>query len=507
VDVLTRKGDGHYLVKQYRAAANAYRQASLKANKSEQGEYCGYQLGQALYRLQSYGEAVTAMKSFVSNYRSSKLRDDAMFSVGWIHFQQKQYLKAIQEYNNFLERFPESPLAPRAQYSIGDAYYNLGDFENAATAYRTAIEKYPGSPFTMEAFTSLQQTLLILGREEEALELSDKIGKASSNSPIARELPFKQADFFQSLGKYDDAASEYRAYLEKFPNGERSAEALFLLARVQAQSDSLTEALEILNQTEEQYPNSEFAHKASLEKGLLFLDRDSTTKAEELLQQTEEKYPNTPSAIRAGFERAYLAEQNGDTAVAIQRYRNLADTYSSTEYGDRSRFRIGMYYRFIKQNDSARAEFAKITSRQDGLGAEAQYRIGELWMVDTNYTEAITAFSINKNRFSDFEDWYSMSLLGLGEAYLQTNNFPAAEEHFRLVRTLRADDEFGANAIKKLEELQEREKTFLQLQEIQEVVPESLPSDSIKSTDSASQDTAKTSDKPETQKTPDKPNE
>ena len=137
-------------------------------------------------------------------------------------------------------------------------------------------------------------------------------------------------------------------------------------------------------------------------------------------------------------------------------YSLTAETYDKTEFGDQSRYRIAMYYRSRTMFDSAIVHFRHIAKRMENptIAAEAQYRIGELWMKQKEYANAITAFLGVREQFSSIEDWFSLSLLGLGDCYETLKNYDAAQEVFQTLMTLRPDDDYGKTASARLKRIQ-----------------------------------------------------
>ena len=51
-----------------------------------------------------------------------------------------------------------------------------------------------------------------------------------------------------------------------------------------------------------------------------------------------------------------------------------------------------------------------------------------------------------KNNYSGYEDWFSLSLVNLGEIYEQTDQYAKAEEIYSALLELRPDDEYGNTA-------------------------------------------------------------
>ncbi|MCX6139709.1 MAG: tetratricopeptide repeat protein [Candidatus Kapabacteria bacterium] len=85
-EALARRGDGLYISRQFRAAAEQYRLAAEKGPTTEEGQYSAFQSGQASYRAGDLDAAVTHMRRFVQKYPKNRLADDALYLVGWIAF-------------------------------------------------------------------------------------------------------------------------------------------------------------------------------------------------------------------------------------------------------------------------------------------------------------------------------------------------------------------------------------------------------------------------------------
>lgn len=460
LDVLTRKGDGHYLSSQYRAAADAYRQASRRNERNDQTLYCHYQLGQALYRLKQHDQAARELQAFVNIYPSSPFADDAYYTIAWIRFEQKRYADAIVEYQNLLERYPQTRLKPDVQYSIADAYFNNGQFEQAIEAYQTVVDTYGESPYLLSALNGINYALVMLGREDEASLAGREYLEANPQSPAAQAIVMGNISNMFVSGNYQGAIQEYENFVNKFPESEKRPEALFKLGQSYAslgQADGdpagLRRADSVFAQVTKQYPVSSYGPQAAIERAKTQKTAGRGDIADSLYGVVQQLYPDSAAAVEAAFEQAYLRETMGDTTRAIDGYRKLAERYPDADFAASSRFRIGWYYRENKILDSARAEFILLVDRNDNMGAQAQYLIGESYLWEKNYDEAAKAFLIVKERFSEYEDWNTRSLIGLGECYENQDKITEAKEIYRLVIALRQEDDYGKTARSRLDRL------------------------------------------------------
>ncbi|TAE28755.1 MAG: outer membrane protein assembly factor BamD [Candidatus Kapaibacterium sp.] len=479
LDVLVRKGDGLYLSKNYRAAAEAYRQAlkmptntDVAANNDEEGspksrknapdktnaeqrEYAAFQLGQSLYRLQEFEAAIAAMKDFATRYAASPLADDALYGAAWMLFQERKYDQAAQEFTKLVEAYPLASASPRAYYALGDSYFNLMNYDAAIKSYRAVADIFPLSEYAADAVSAMQYAYMMQGKDDSASLAADRYINANPGSSLSQEVKFKKAEMLFNAGKFMNAASEYEDFIAKNRQNPRSAEALFQLGRSYAAINDTSKALSAFRRVREDYAQGNFAAPALLETALIRLSQQKFTEADTLFATLERTYPTDDAAVRAAFERANMQESRGDTTEALRQYRTIADKYAGTDYGDRCRFRVGMYFRQNNFTDSARAQFLVLaSSRNDELGAEAQYRTGELFQRDKRFREAIEAFLKTTTAFAGQEDWHTLALLNAGACYEALKQNDLAKETYRLVLMRRPDDDFGKTAQQRLEKLE-----------------------------------------------------
>jgi TolA-binding protein len=509
LDVLARKGDGLYITKNYRAAAESYRQAARLQPKSEQGEYAAFQLGQSLYRLQEYDQALEAMRDFAKSYSASPLADDALYGAAWISFQQRRFADAAKEFRALLDAYPQGSAAARSYYALGDSYFNLEQYDAAIQAYRAVADVFPLHPLAPEAVNAVQYCYLLQGKEDSASAVTDKYINASPGSTLSQEVKFKKAETLFNAGKFSSAAAEFEDFITKNRQNPRNAEAMYQIGRSYASVNDTTKAFAAFARVEKDYPQSNVAPRAALETALLRKEialakrppappqpqrtapqtnpretaaqrearlaqaqreaqalNQTTTQAFMLAQaqsfaeadsafaRVERLYAGDDAAVRASFERALMREARGDTTGALRQYREVAERYKGSDYGDRCRYRVAMFFRQNALYDSARAQLEQIaSSRTDELAAEAQYRIGEMYQREKKYAEAITAYLKNKNTFAGLEDWYTLALLNLGLCYEAGKDVESAKEIYRLVMAQHGEDDFAKTARERLEKL------------------------------------------------------
>lgn len=454
-EALARKGDGHFLERQFATAAKSYEEAAKRAPNTAEGRYSAYQLGHALRRAGQLDRAVDVFRNYVKKYSRSANADYALFSIGLIHFQEQKYEIAINDFRTFIEAYPQSSMIPRAQYQIGDCYYNQGNYQAAIIEYKKVMEQFPTSPYAGTAVMGIQYCLESMGRSDAADSLTRAFINANPLSANSEKLIVNQGYKFYTNKRFNDAIAEYENYLKTYPNTENAAEALFYLGKSYINSGNTLKAEQSMDDLAKKYPANTFAHLGILELGLMRLRMNEATKADSIFRIVEQKYPDSSSAGQALFERSVIAYTRGDTNGALTGFTKVADKFQATEFGDQSLYRIAMFWRLRGQFDSARIHFSKLALREENplVAAEAQYRIGELYLRERKHNEALTAFLTARDKYSMVEDWFTLSMLGLGECYEFLGQIDAAKDVYATLQELRKDDDYGRTAAARLKRL------------------------------------------------------
>jgi tol-pal system protein YbgF len=92
----------------------------------------------------------------------------------------RRYADAGTAFETFLAQFPTSPLADNAQYWLAETYYVRGDYNGALPAFRKVIEQYPQS-------AKLPDALLKIGYCQ--IELGDRGAARTSLQEVMRQFP------------------------------------------------------------------------------------------------------------------------------------------------------------------------------------------------------------------------------------------------------------------------------------------------------------------------------
>jgi len=460
VEVWLRQGDGYYVLKDFVNAINSYRKVVSLAPKSEEAQYANYQICHSLYKLGKLNDAYNEGLEFIKKYPNSSFAPNALYLTAWIKFQQKEYTEAINSFNFLIDAYPNSLLVPRARYAIADALYNMNRFEEAARIYQEILDKYPTSPLIADALRSLQYCYIAMGREQEAIQIADEYINRNPESPFAMDFIMKKGEMFYSEKKFKDAIAEYQNFIQRFPESEKKPEALFWMAKSYQSLGEYENAINLFNQICEKYSSSEYAPQSLLELGLIYKLNANIQVADSLFTKLQELYPNDPATAQAGFEQATIRFALGDTVNAINIWKRIAENFEGTEFGDQSLYKIAMYYRLSGFYEDAIREFSQLvnSSVDPNLAAEAQYRLGEIHLRLGNKQRALEEFTKVRENYPGIEDWFTLSLLSLGELYEQLGNINEAIDCYRAILATRETDDYTKTAKRRLQSLEQKSK-------------------------------------------------
>lgn len=456
VEAMVRRADGLYIGHQFRAAASQYEQASQRGGNTEEAQYAGFQAGNAAYRDGDLDRATRLMRSFVQRYPSSRLADDALYLIGWIAFQQQQDADAIREFERLLQAYPDGDHAVRALYTIGDAHFNMGNYDVSIQTYRRVMSQYPSHPLAMESAKSLQEVLVGQGRTDEALAVLDTLIGMNPESVAAEDFSWSKAQIFYSGKNYATAAAELGAYLKKYPAAQRKDEALYLLGKTYLGMNDVAQAVSSFRELERSHATSPFVQTYRLDLAYHYANNANVSAADSIYRIIwQQDASDSAAASTAGYELAEHARMRGDTADAILMYRATADKFNSTVNGAQARYKLAQLYRRGNNLDSSRYHLQLLAQRTDQptVVANVLYDLGTTYFRERDYMRASEWFIRVREEFAGVEDWYTLSMLALGECYEQLQRKSEAIDAYTTVAELRPDDDYGKTAAARVKRL------------------------------------------------------
>ena len=173
-----------------------------------------------------------------------------------------------------------------------------------------------------------------------------------------------------------------------------------------------------------------------------------------ILNKSLDKLSKSPRLAELKFIKAETVINKGDINDAYDVFVDIVQNYNGNIFAEKSKIELGVIDLTAKRYDNAAIYFKSLSeSRNDELGAKAQFYLGELYAEQVKYPEAVTAFVRVKTVFSAYDEWLTRSFLKLGDVYVEMKDYNKAREMFKVVLSKHKGDAYGKEAQIKLRTL------------------------------------------------------
>jgi TolA-binding protein len=414
-DTQLRIGDAYYATKQYRDAITYYNKA---IGAEPGGDYAMFQVANSYYRADRSYEAVRTFRKLLRIYPFSRLREQAQYNIGYIYFLTGNYTQAINEFKTLINKYPGTTWAARSQYNIGDAHYNAGDYDQAVAAYKKVLANYPRSDYIIEAVNGIQYSQLAAGQSDSSSVILEEFLADHPRASTADRLRFRKAENLLQSGDYPSAVKEFRQYI-RVTNSERLLpDAYFNLADAYTQLNKEQEAIEAYETILEQFPNSERAAPALAFLGNKALDDGRNNQAKAYFKKLYETYDRLKLEGLLGMGEASLAM--GQLEEARQYFNQVNQLKGSNDAANVGLGKVALQQGRLEQA----ADYFRMVAEANttNVGAEAQYRLGQVFQQQKQFNKALEAYSNVKVLYEAYDEWVSKALYHSAECYLKLGN-------------------------------------------------------------------------------------
>lgn len=279
----------------------------------------------------------------------------------------------------FVETYVYSPYRSAALSELGLAYLNLGDKKKSLSYYDMVVKTAPQSSDAKDALQGIRDIYVSEGDAGGYFDYARKSGVEGDLTAMSRDsLSFAAARRIYLSGEPASAAKSLRSYLESYPKGYYTADALYCLSDCYLKTGERSRAIETLAALAGAGQN-QYTHRAlKTLAGMTFADERFTEAAAAYrkLADAESTAAGKAEAMN-GYVRATIAA--GDE----ERILSMADDVASyTAAGDLA-WRESQFAKagiLDRRGDAAAAQkIYKVLSAnvKTSEGAESAYRVIE----------------------------------------------------------------------------------------------------------------------------------
>ncbi|MFO7614365.1 MAG: tetratricopeptide repeat protein [Bacteroidales bacterium] len=448
-DAYLRLGDAYFASQQYDRAISNY--DKVIAAKENAMDYALYYKALSEGARGNYNRKVDVLKVLVSNYPKSGYVDKAYYETALAYILLNQESQALIYFDKLIQAFPTNTKTIQAWLRKGFIYFNRSDYTQAVNSFKTVVDKFPGTKESQEALAALKNIYMEMGQIDQYFAYVRKIPFAAVNITEEDSLNFAVAENFYMQNRCDQAIGAFQQYLDKFPDGAFSPNALFYQAECYLKTNQVQQALEGFKKVA-QKPVSRFTEAAlATASGIEFSARNYP-EALPLFEQLEmvAEDPAHHLAALVGQMRCHY-QMNNISAAAGAANQLLSTGRATQDQVPEAHFMIGLHY--LSQNDLTAAETELlIPARMKGteMGAAASYHLA--WIA---FTKGRTAESEEKiyalaEDFAASDYWVAKGFILLADIFVQDGNIFQARETLQSVIDNYEGPELGEIAREKI---------------------------------------------------------
>lgn len=467
----------------------------LGAHNPEYARETLLSLGEAYLRDGRYNEAITELKSYLSNKATGTSqahnRAVANIDLGYAYMGNHDWNDAATAFTNALKasgsNLDKATLAD-IRNRLGDCNLYLKDWEGAIKNYQTAyntqpetgdyalfqmamangyagryLDKsmnlesltadYPTSSLVPEAMLENTEALLRLERTDRALNIWEELISRYPNTPQGRQAYLQMALTYTDLGRTADAEKAYRDIIAKYPTSDEAAQAAEILKQQAANQGTLDQYMQFIAGIENapQIDASEAERLTWQAARAQADDKGDYSRIADYLT----RYPNGKYASTATAMMLRQAADAGNRDAALGYARKLL-----AQWPDNSEAATAYRIVALADEDAGRGEDALLnwqkaeshatTPAQANLARQGLMRVARDTRNTAEMSRAAKAILASSANVSDLR---TEAVYTLGLAQLTDGNAAEAMSTWTPISTL-TNSEYGAKAAVALAEAQ-----------------------------------------------------
>lgn len=390
-DVLFKQGYSHFQLKNYGAAAPFFDQAKALNQPISADAY--YYSG---FIAMENGNNVKAIADLQAAAKTSFYATKVPYLLTALYYREGNYDQVISYAEPLLASGQHLDRKETINLYLAEAYYAKKDFANAAKNYDAFINAKKGTLSREEVYKA-GISFFEIGNYQRATDYL-KVS-ASATDEIGQSSSYYLGHAYLKLDNYQFATTSFQAAGKSSFNKQIQEESQFNYAKASLQKGTFSTAIAALDEYLNTYPSGK-----------------NRTEAESLLS---EALINSNDYLRAIDQMDKIRNKSPRIQEA---YQKVAFYQAMVYYRDKK------YKQALALIDKSQA----FPSNRELL-IESSFWKGEIHAADGNLPQAIRAYEALRAMNPPVSNPYVIkSHYGLGYAYFNSQNYPKAEEQFRL---------------------------------------------------------------------------
>jgi tetratricopeptide (TPR) repeat protein len=390
-DVLFKQGYAYYQLKNYNQAAPYFDQAKILGQPISADAY--YYSG---FIAIEQGNTSKAISDLQAASKSSQYANKVPYLLTALYYRQGSYDQAISYAEPLLASGQNLDRKETIHLYLAEAYYAKKNFANASKNYDAFINARKGELSREEVYKA-GISFFEIGNYQRATDYL-KVS-ASSTDEIGQASSYYLGHAYLKLGNYQFASSSFQAASKSSFNKQIQEESLFNYAKANLQKGSFQIGISALDEYLNTYPSGKYKNDAETLLSEALINTNDYLRAIDQMDKMKSKSPR----IQAAYQKVSF--------------------YQAMVYYRDQKYKLALTYL-----DKSQA----FPSDRDLL-LETHFWKGEILAADGNLPQAIRAYEVVRSlNPATNHPFLIKTHYGLGYAYFNSQQYPKAEEQFRL---------------------------------------------------------------------------
>jgi len=451
-------------------------------------------LAETAYGAEEYGSAERLFRTLTEIDDSPEYAAKGWSGVGWSNYKLGRSKAAAEAFGRLVQGYPQSELAPEAAMMQAKSLEQLGQNDKAIESHLLVVTSFESSEHIPSALFEAARLQEQLDRKDEAASLLSRLAEEHPTFPGLDAALYQLGWLLVDLQRNDRADDVFGRLCDEYPNSRYWADATYRLAERAASANQLDRAEELAQRLiDAEHSDAEILCHALYLKGQLAGSKERWEDVEEIMQRLRSDFPDSQLRIPADYwiaESLYRRKEYGEAGTRFQQLneeigdsrdawlamiplRRAQILVQDEQWDEAYGVALGIQARFpgFRQQyeadyvvgrclaaqakyELAREKYKRVVRSPEGGATEtaamAHWMIGESYMHEENYDEAIRAFRGVESLFN-YPRWQAAAMLQAGKCHaLKGEQEEAARVFARLVEQ-HPDTVFAQEASQRLE--------------------------------------------------------
>ncbi len=336
------KAQCYIMLEQYDEARVLLRRLKPYATDDDDKKGVALQTVMSLAYQKLVPQANASLDDYMKAFPSDKEADNVSLTIGNALMERKQYQEAFEQFERSLKDFPQGRYVEQATLQKAAAMVSLGDSDKAVAILSDFIAKNPKSPNMPRALFTMGATQSAMKKYEDAAKSFRQVRDNPAADTLIPSAHFQLAFSLFSAQKLDEALTEFRSYLQKYPNDPTASTAALYVA--------------------------------------LILDQKKDPGAMAAFEDMSKKYPKDPLASYALNYVAIIYKRENKPEQMVAAFEKVYKTFPESKEAYTAKNEVAGYYNRIEKFPEAdKIYWELINDKNEPAAAFAAWSDGDMW--------------------------------------------------------------------------------------------------------------------------------